>query len=106
MDLHHVIDVLPAFLLACVILAALPGPATALFLHRSIRDGRAAGLAAVVGNEIGIVGWTLAGGAGLSVLLMANRALSIALHLIGAAILIWLGVSAWRNAKAPAAAEI
>src|SRR5690242_21823967 len=83
----HVLDVLPAFLVASVILAALPGPATALFLHRSVRDGRAAGLAAVVGNEIGIFGWTIAGGAGLSVLLTANRALSLALHVIGAVIL-------------------
>ena len=55
MQVQHLIDVMPAFLLACVILAALPGPATALFLHRSIRDGRAAGMAAVVGNEIGIL---------------------------------------------------
>jgi threonine/homoserine/homoserine lactone efflux protein len=89
-----------------VILAALPGPATALFLHRSIRDGRAAGFAAVAGNEIGILSWTLAGGAGLSVLLMANHALSVALHVVGAAILIWLGVSAWRNAKLPTAVEL
>lgn len=98
----HLLDVLPAFLLAAVILAMLPGPAMALFLHRSIRDGRAAGLAAVVGNEIGIFGWTVAGGAGLSVLLMANRALSIALHVVGAVVLVWLGVSAWQNAKRPA----
>ncbi len=99
MQVQHLIDVLPAFLIACVILAALPGPATALFLHRSVRDGRAAGLAAVVGNEIGIFGWTIAGGAGLSVLLTANRALSTALHVVGAVILIWLGISAWRQAK-------
>jgi threonine/homoserine/homoserine lactone efflux protein len=106
MQVQHLIDVMPAFLIACVILAALPGPATALFLHRSIRDGRAAGLAAVAGNEIGILAWTLAGGAGLSVLLMANRALSLALHIVGAAILIWLGVSAWRNAKRPDEIEV
>jgi threonine/homoserine/homoserine lactone efflux protein len=106
MQLEHLIDVMPAFLLACVILAVLPGPATALFLHRSVRDGRSAGLAAVVGNEIGLCGWTLAGGAGLSVLLMANRALSIVLHVIGAAILIWLGVSAWRHASHPADIEV
>jgi threonine/homoserine/homoserine lactone efflux protein len=106
MQVQHLIDVMPAFLLACLILAALPGPATALFLHRSVRDGRAAGLAAVVGNEIGIFGWTVAGGAGLSVLLMANRALSVALHVIGAAILIWLGISAWRNANDPADVEV
>ncbi|TFV55373.1 LysE family translocator [Mycobacterium sp. PS03-16] len=98
----HLLDVLPAFLLAAVILAMLPGPAMALFLHRSLRDGRAAGLAAVVGNEIGIFGWTVAGGAGLSVLLMANRALSIALHVVGAVVLVWLGVSAWQSAKRPA----
>ncbi|SEH80219.1 Threonine/homoserine/homoserine lactone efflux protein [Mycolicibacterium rutilum] len=103
---RHLWDVMPAFLLACVILAALPGPATALFLHRSVRDGRAAGLAAVVGNEIGILGWTLAGGAGLSVLLLANRALSVVLHVVGAVILIWLGVSAWRNAKRPTELEV
>lgn len=106
MQVQHLIDVMPAFLIACVILAALPGPATALFLHRSVRDGRAAGLAAVVGNEIGIFGWTIAGGAGLSVLLTANRALSLALHVIGAVILIWLGVSAWRQAKMPADATL
>ncbi|ODQ92117.1 LysE family translocator [Mycolicibacterium flavescens] len=96
---------MPAFLLACVVLAALPGPATALFLHRSVRDGRAAGLAAVVGNEIGIFAWTLAGGAGLSVLLLANHALSVVLHIGGAAILMWLGISAWRNAKQPIGLE-
>jgi threonine/homoserine/homoserine lactone efflux protein len=106
MQVHHLIDVMPAFLLACVILAALPGPATALFLHRSVRDGRAAGLAAVVGNEIGIFGWTIAGGAGLSMLLMANRALSVALHVVGAVVLIWLGISAWRHAKTPADMEL
>jgi threonine/homoserine/homoserine lactone efflux protein len=103
---HHVLDVLPAFLIACVILAALPGPATALFLHRSVRDGRAAGLAAVAGNEIGVFGWTLAGGAGLSMLLTANRMLSVGLHVVGAAVLVWLGISAWRSAKHPADVEL
>jgi len=51
--LRHVAAVLPQFALACLVLAALPGPATALFLHRTVRDGRGAGLAAVAGNEIG-----------------------------------------------------
>lgn len=97
--LAHILDVLPAFLVAAVILAALPGPATALFLHRSVRDGRTAGLAAVVGNEIGICGWTLAGGGGLSILLTANHWLSLALHIVGAAVLVWLGISAWRSAR-------
>lgn len=95
----HIIAVLPAFLLACVILAALPGPATALFLHRTIRDGRRAGMAAVVGNEIGIFGWALAAGAGLTALLRANQVLFIGMHVVGAAVLIYLGVAAWRSAR-------
>lgn len=95
----HVITVLPAFLVACVVLAALPGPATALFLHRTVRDGRNAGLAAVAGNEIGLFGWALAAGAGLTALLRANQALFIGMHVVGAAVLIYLGVSAWRHAR-------
>ena len=55
----HVIAVLPAFLLACIAVAALPGPSTALFLHRTVRDGRKAGLAAVAGNEIGVFCWAV-----------------------------------------------
>jgi threonine/homoserine/homoserine lactone efflux protein len=91
-----VIHVLPAFLLACVVLAALPGPATALFLHRTIRDGRSAGIAAVAGNEIGLFCWTVAGGAGLSALLVANAVLFDAMHVIGAGVLIGLGIQALR----------
>jgi threonine/homoserine/homoserine lactone efflux protein len=97
--LHHVLAVLPAFLLACLVLAALPGPATALFIHRTVRDGRGAGLCAVAGNEIGLFLWLLAGGVGLSALLTANRVLFDAMHLVGAAVLLVLGWSAWRSAR-------
>ncbi len=97
--LHHVLAVLPAFLLACLILAALPGPATALFIHRTVRDGRGAGLGAVAGNEIGLFLWLLAGGAGLSALLTANHVLFDAMHIVGAGVLIILGVGAWRGAR-------
>jgi threonine/homoserine/homoserine lactone efflux protein len=95
----HILSVLPAFLLACVAVAALPGPSTALFLHRTVRDGRRAGLAAVAGNEIGVFCWALAAGAGLTALLRANAAAFAAMHIVGAAVLVYLGVSAWRSAR-------
>jgi threonine/homoserine/homoserine lactone efflux protein len=95
----YLLSVLPAFLLACVAIAALPGPSTALFLHRTVRDGRKAGLAAVAGNEIGVFCWALAAGAGLTALLRANAVLFTAMHLVGAAVLVYLGVSAWRSAR-------
>ena len=97
--LDHVLAVLPAFLLACVVLVALPGPATALFIHRTVREGRSAGLAAVAGNEIGLFAWLLAGGAGVSALLAANRVLFDLVHIVGAIVLITLGVLAWRGAR-------
>jgi threonine/homoserine/homoserine lactone efflux protein len=100
---HHVLAVLPQFALACLVLAVLPGPATALFVHRTVRDGRTAGLAAVAGNEIGVFGWALAAGAGLTALLQANRALFEALHVVGALVLVYLGVAAWRAAQRPEA---
>jgi len=95
----HVLAVLTAFVLACLAVAALPGPSTALFLHRTVRDGRAAGLAAVAGNEIGVYCWALAAGAGLTGLLRANEWLYLALHVVGAIVLVYLGVSAWRGAR-------
>jgi threonine/homoserine/homoserine lactone efflux protein len=102
--MHHVLSVLPQFALACLVLALLPGPATALFVHRTVRDGRAAGLAAVAGNEIGVFAWALAAGAGLTALLQANRVLFEVLHIAGALVLVYLGVAAWRAAHRPEAA--
>jgi threonine/homoserine/homoserine lactone efflux protein len=94
-----VLSVLPAFVLACLAVAALPGPSTALFLHRTVRDGRKAGLAAVAGNEIGVFCWALAAGAGLTALLRATWWLYLALHIVGGAVLVYLGVTAWRSAR-------
>jgi threonine/homoserine/homoserine lactone efflux protein len=102
----HLSRVLPQFVLACLVLAAIPGPASVLCLHRTLRDGRTAGLAAVVGNEIGVFGWALAGGAGLSVLLAANRLLSDALHVAGGLALVALGLQAWRGARRAGADEL
>lgn len=99
--LNHLVQVLPQFLLACLVLTVIPGPAIALCLHRTLRDGRAAGLAAAGGNVIGIFGWALAGGAGISVLLAANRALSDALHVVTGLVLVALGVQAWRGGGRP-----
>lgn len=97
--MEHFFAVLPEFTLACLVIAALPGPSTALLLHRTIRDGRRCGLAAVAGNEIGVFAWAVGASAGLTPLLEANRLLYAALHIVGAVVLAWLGISAWRGAR-------
>lgn len=100
--MEHFFAVLPEFTLACLVIAALPGPSTALLLHRTIRDGRRCGLAAVAGNEIGVFAWAVGASAGLTPLLEANRLLYAALHIVGAVVLAWLGISAWRGARSGA----
>src|SRR5262249_42313107 len=50
-------------------------------------------------NEIGVYCWALAAGAGLTGLLRANRWLYLALHVVGAVVLVYLGISAWRSAR-------
>lgn len=97
--MSHLISVLPEFTLACLVLAFLPGPGMTLFLHRTIRDGRRCGLLAVAGNELGLFGWTLAAGGGLTALLRANRLLFDGLHIAGGIVLVYLGVSAWRSSR-------
>ena len=98
-NVGHFLSVLPQFTLACLVLAFLPGPGMTLFLHRTIRDGRRCGLSAVVGNELGLFGWALAGGAGLTTLLQANRLLFDGLHIAGGVVLAYLGISAWRSSR-------
>ena len=96
--LVHVWRVLPVFIPACLALAVLPGPATALFIQRTLRDGRAVGMAAVAGNELGLFCWGLASGLGLTALIAVNHLAYDALRLVGALVLITLGVQAWRTA--------
>jgi threonine/homoserine/homoserine lactone efflux protein len=43
--------------------------------------------------------WALAAGAGLTALLRANAILFTGMHLVGAGVLVYLGVSAWRSAR-------
>jgi len=45
-------------------------------------------------NEIGVFGWALAAGAGLTELSRANAVLFVSMHVVGGAVLVYLGVTA------------
>src|SRR5882757_5380045 len=62
-----------AFAGAAVIIALVPGPSTVMILRQSVREGRRAGVASVLGNEVGVLAWGLAAAFGLSALLVASR---------------------------------
>jgi threonine/homoserine/homoserine lactone efflux protein len=94
------IEALPTFLVAVLIMAASPGPAMALILRRASLAGFRAAVPTVLGVEVGLFCWALAAGAGLAALIAASEAAFIALRVLGAAVLIYLGVKAWRSAWA------
>jgi threonine/homoserine/homoserine lactone efflux protein len=92
--------VLLPFALAVVVIALTPGPDMAFFLGRAVTQGRAAGLAALLGATSGILVHTMLVAVGLSALIVAAPAAFLALKLAGALYLAWLAVQAVRNGSA------
>lgn len=86
-----------AFLIAAVILAITPGPGIAYVVARTIAGGRAEGLASCFGTALGGMLHVLAAALGISVL-VAQSALAFSLvKYLGAAYLIYLGVTILRR---------
>ena len=85
-------DQLLGFLAAVAVLVLLPGPNTALILAHSLAGGRRAGLATVVGVELGNLVHTLAAALGLSAILATSAYAFDAVKLVGAAVLVLLGI--------------
>ncbi len=79
------------FLATGFLLNLTPGQDTFYILGRSISQGRSAGVASVLGIASGALVHTLAAALGLSAVLAASASAFLALKLIGAAYLIYLG---------------
>jgi len=92
--------VLAAFTIAALILIITPGPDMTLFLSRALTQGRAAGMAAMLGASSGIIVHTALAALGLSALLAASPNAFLAVKIAGAFYLVWLAVQAIRNGSA------
>jgi threonine/homoserine/homoserine lactone efflux protein len=79
------------FLISGILLNLVPGPDTFYILGRSLAQGRAAGVASVLGISSGALVHTMAAALGLSALLAASASAFNALKLAGALYLIYLG---------------
>jgi threonine/homoserine/homoserine lactone efflux protein len=99
--------ILPAFVGAAVLVAMVPGPSTAMILRQTVRAGRGAGFATVLGNETGILVWGLAAALGLSALVAASEVAYGVLRVAGAAVLVAFGAQSLLRARGgrPAPAE-
>jgi threonine/homoserine/homoserine lactone efflux protein len=64
-----------------------------------MRGGWRAGLLTIAGNSLGVVTWALLSVAGISALVAASEVAFVALKVIGAAVLIWLGIQSLRRSR-------
>ena len=89
---------LSLFLLAAVIIAAIPGPGIFYVAARTLSGGRQAGIASTFGTALGGLVHVVAGGLGVSAVILASAQLFTVLKLAGALYLIWLGIRTIREA--------
>lgn len=80
------------FVVASVVLIATPGQDMILVMSRSITHGTRAGVAAAAGVSLGLVGHSVLATLGLGALLRASEWLFVAMKLVGAAYLVYLGL--------------
>jgi threonine/homoserine/homoserine lactone efflux protein len=80
------------FLIIAVVVTLTPGPGTATILRVAARDGRRAALSAIVGNSAGVLVWGVLSAVGVSSLILASQLAFDALRLVGAAVLIVIGL--------------
>ena len=97
---------LPAFLLAVLVISAVPGPAVALLIRRCSVGGFRAGVPVVFGLELGLYFWILAAGAGLAALVATSEVAFTVLRVVGAAVLLYLAVQAFHSARRGQALDV
>lgn len=92
-----------AFVGASLVLALTPGPAVVYIVARTLAQGRACGLASVLGVALGNLSNAVGAAVGLAALFAASSAAFVAVKWAGAAYLIFLGLRMWRAGPLPAA---
>ena len=85
------------FVIASLVLIATPGQDMILVMSRSVAQGVAAGVVTAAGVSVGLVGHTVLATLGLGAVLRTSEWLFVALKLIGAAYLIYLGIGLLRT---------
>ena len=85
------------FIVASLVLIVTPGQDMILVMSRSIAQGSAAGVATAAGVSVGLVGHTVLATLGLGAILRTSEWLFLALKLVGAAYLVYLGVQLLRT---------
>ena len=86
-----------SFLVASILFIQVPGPSLLFTIGRALSVGRREALLSVVGNALGLVVQVACVALGLGAIVAASTAAYTVLKLVGAAYVVWLGVSAIRH---------
>jgi threonine/homoserine/homoserine lactone efflux protein len=82
-----------AFVAVAAVVIVTPGQDTALVVKNTLAGRRRAGVATALGVSTGQLAWALATSAGLAAVLVASEQLFLAIRLVGAAYLAYLGLA-------------
>lgn len=85
-----------AYVVATLILLAIPGPTIMLVVSYALAQGRKSAAASVLGVALGDATAATASLLGLGALLATSATLFAALKWVGAAYLLWVGIKMWR----------
>ncbi len=88
-----------AFVGVSIAVAIVPGPDMALVARNTLLAGRRVGAATVLGIVGGLLGWSVAAVVGIAAVLAASATAFTVLKIVGAAYLIYLGVSTLRAGR-------
>ncbi len=94
------------FLPVAALLTVTPGVSTVLVVRRAALHGRRAAVATTIGNETGVIVWAVAAAIGLATVVAASAVVFTAVKLVGAAVLIVMGIAALRHRGDDRGAEI
>lgn len=86
-----------AFCLAAAAVVISPGPDTLLILRNTLSSGQGAGLATVLGVQLGLLVHTTLAVLGISLIIVSSPWLFRAVTLAGALYLAWLGLQGFRG---------
>lgn len=85
------------FIATSLVIIITPGQDMVLVMSRSIAQGASAGVATAAGVSVGLIGHTVLATLGLGAILRTSEWLFIALKLVGAAYLIYIGIDLLRT---------
>lgn len=88
---------LSLYLLICVTTILSPGPGVVMTVTSSLKHGIRSSWASATGNAFGVLIMSLISASGLGALLTASPKAFIALQVIGAGYLLWLGYKNWND---------